>query len=78
MEPMAIISVDGHVTGSREEFRNCVERKYLEAYDDWSKSLDEIGIETLGNLKPELGAASQWVSDRRRGTSSGAQARHCL
>src|SRR5438477_12564572 len=65
MERVGIISVDGHVTGSRQAFRQYVDKKYLEANDAWAKSMDEMGLEFLGNLKPEYDPASQWDSELR-------------
>ena len=35
MERLGIISVDGHVTGSRAQYREYVDRKHLDAYDEW-------------------------------------------
>ena len=64
MERMGIISVDGHVTGSRAEYREFVDPEHLEAYDEWVHAIEALPFE-LGNLKPELGSDSQWDSDKR-------------
>jgi predicted TIM-barrel fold metal-dependent hydrolase len=65
LEKMAVISIDGHVTGSVDQFREYVPRKHLDSFEDWAKMLEAVGIETLGNLRPEFDAAMQWDSQRR-------------
>jgi hypothetical protein len=51
----AIISVDGHVRGSRPVYRNYVEAKHLEAYDDWVRAMEASGRPDAGNCQAELG-----------------------
>jgi predicted TIM-barrel fold metal-dependent hydrolase len=65
MSRMAIISVDGHVTGSFEQFREYVEAQDLDAYDAWVDSLHGIGLTTLGNMKIDADPAMQWDSSMR-------------
>jgi predicted TIM-barrel fold metal-dependent hydrolase len=65
MSRMAIISVDGHVTGSFDQFRDYVDAKHLDAYDSWVKSLESVGLTTLGNMKFDADPAMQWDSAMR-------------
>lgn len=66
MSRMAIISIDGHVTGSFDQFREYVERKDMDAYDAWVKSLADAGLTTLGNMKLNADPAMQWDSSMRQ------------
>jgi hypothetical protein len=45
MDRMGIISIDGHVAGSRPAYREYVDQKNLDAYDAWAKSLDDPGFD---------------------------------
>jgi len=65
MERTAIISVDGHVKASRAGYRDYIEKKYLEQYDESVKAAEEAGIPDAGNLNPEFGFDAQWDSGRR-------------
>jgi len=56
----AIISVDGHVRGSRPVYRNYVEAKHLEAYDDWVRAMEASGRPDAGNCQAELAVEGQW------------------
>ena len=58
----AIISVDGHVRGSRPIYRNYVEAKHLEAYDDWVRAMEASGRPDAGNCQAELAVEGQWDS----------------
>ena len=58
----AIISVDGHVRGSRPIYRNYVEAKHLEAYDDWVRAMEASGRPDGGNCQAELAVEGQWDS----------------
>jgi predicted TIM-barrel fold metal-dependent hydrolase len=61
----AIISVDGHVRGSRPIYRTYVERAHLEAYDEWVADLEASGRADSGNRQPDLPVEGQWDSDVR-------------
>ena len=61
----AIISIDGHVKASRAGYRDYIEKKYLEAYDDSVREAEAAGIPDAGNLNPEYGYDAQWDSARR-------------
>ncbi len=61
----AIISVDGHVRAPRRGYRDYVETRYLERFDDWVKAEEEAGLPESGGLSPGLSTASQWDSDLR-------------
>jgi len=41
MAKTAIISVDGHVKASRQGYRDYIQRKYLDAYDESVKAADD-------------------------------------
>ena len=61
----AIISIDGHVKASRAGYRDYVEKKFLETYDESVHRDEEAGIPDAGNLNPEYGFDAQWDSERR-------------
>jgi len=61
----AIISADGHVRGSRAEYRDYIEKKHLEAYEQEVKAAEEAGTPDAGNLHPDLAPEVQWDSDLR-------------
>jgi predicted TIM-barrel fold metal-dependent hydrolase len=65
MGKTAIISVDGHVKGSRATYREYLPEQYLERYDEQVKAAEEAGMRDAGNLHPELDPAVQWDSDLR-------------
>ncbi len=67
MAKTAIISVDGHVKGSRSEYRDYVPRKFLDVYDEQVKAAEEAGMRDAGNLHPEFAPEVQWDSDLRIG-----------
>jgi predicted TIM-barrel fold metal-dependent hydrolase len=66
MAKTAIISVDGHVKAPRAAYREYVEKKYLEAFDDWLRAQEASGRPDAGNLSPDLAPDAQWDLDRRR------------
>ena len=65
MARTAIISVDGHVKSSRAGYRDYVEKKYLEAYDEQVKAAEEAETPDAGNLHPDFVPEVQWDSDLR-------------
>jgi predicted TIM-barrel fold metal-dependent hydrolase len=65
MTKTAIISVDGHVKGSRKEYRKYVPKKYLQTYDEDVKAAEEAGLRDAGNLHPDFAPEVQWDSDLR-------------
>jgi predicted TIM-barrel fold metal-dependent hydrolase len=65
MAKTAIISVDGHVKAPRAGYRDYVEKRYRDAYDDWVRGCEAAGIPDSGNLNPDYGADAQWDSARR-------------
>jgi predicted TIM-barrel fold metal-dependent hydrolase len=71
MAKTAIISVDGHVKASRAGYRDYIEKKHLEAYDETVKEAEEAGIPDAGNLNPEYGFDAQWDSKARFETLEG-------
>jgi predicted TIM-barrel fold metal-dependent hydrolase len=71
MAKTAIISVDGHVKASRAAYREYIQRRYLEAYDETAKAAEEAGIPDAGNLNPEYGFDAQWDSKARWKTLEG-------
>ena len=54
MSRAAVISIDGHVGGSRTQYRDYVERKYLETYDEQVRAAEEAGLQDAGNLHPRV------------------------
>ena len=67
MAKTAIISIDGHVKGSRREYRDYVPQKHLDVYDEQVKAAEEAGMRDAGNLHPEFAPEVQWDSDLRIG-----------
>ncbi|HXY91717.1 MAG TPA: amidohydrolase family protein, partial [Acidimicrobiia bacterium] len=65
MGKTAIISVDGHVKGSRRQYREYIPKQHLEAYDEQVKAAEEQGLRDAGNLHPEFPPDVQWDSDLR-------------
>src|ERR1700722_18537403 len=65
MERTAIISVDGHVRASRATYRDYVESRYRDVFDEWVRSQEELGVPDQGGVQPGLDAASQWDSELR-------------
>jgi predicted TIM-barrel fold metal-dependent hydrolase len=65
MGKTAIISVDGHVKGSRREYRDYLPKQYLDTYDEQVKEAEEAGTRDAGNLHPEFAPEVQWDSDLR-------------
>ncbi len=65
MAKTAIISVDGHVKGSRAQYRDYIPSEYLETYDEQVKEAEEQGLRDAGNLHPEFLPEVQWDSDLR-------------
>jgi predicted TIM-barrel fold metal-dependent hydrolase len=65
MAKTAIISVDGHVKASRAGYRDYIQTRFLDAYDEWVRAADEAGTPDAGNLNPDYGAEAQWDSERR-------------
>jgi len=65
MSKTAIISVDGHVRASRNDYRNYVEKRFLDAFDDWARSEEAAGAPESGSLSAGLDPTSQWDSDLR-------------
>ena len=65
MGRIAIISIDGHVKASRAEYRDYIEKKYLEVYDEQVKVAEEAGLRDAGNLHMDFDPAVQWDSDLR-------------
>jgi hypothetical protein len=65
MAKTAIISVDGHVKGSRREYRDYLPAKFLETYDEQVKAAEEAGTPDSGNLHPDFAPEVQWNSDLR-------------
>ena len=64
MERTAIISVDGHVRASRSDYRDYIEQRYLDAFDEWIRSQEAAGAPESGN-QPGLDPTSQWDSELR-------------
>jgi hypothetical protein len=62
MEHTAIISVDGHARGSRPIYRNYIDSRHLEAYDDWVRAAAATGRPDSGNCQPDLAVEGQWDS----------------
>jgi predicted TIM-barrel fold metal-dependent hydrolase len=65
MGRIAIISIDGHVKASRAQYRDYIEKKYLEVYDEQVKAAEEAGLRDAGNLHMDFDPAVQWDSDLR-------------
>ena len=52
MERTAIISVDGHVRASRAMYRDYVESRHRDVFDDWVRSQEEMGVPDQGGVQP--------------------------
>jgi hypothetical protein len=59
MAATGIISVDGHVRASRLGYRDYVESRYLELFDEWVRGQEQSGAPESGGLSPGLSVASQ-------------------
>jgi predicted TIM-barrel fold metal-dependent hydrolase len=66
MTRTAIISIDGHVKGSRARYREYITARHLDAYDEWVVAQEEQGLPDAGNLNPEYGEDAQWDSEARQ------------
>ena len=62
---MAIISVDGHARGSRTDYRQYFEEKYLSNYDEFVLSQEQRDLGPPGSVKPGLEPECQWDSQLR-------------
>ena len=65
MTQTAIIYVDGHVKASRSTYREYVEQKHLEAFEEWVRAAEASGRPDAGNMQPDLGPEVQWDLGRR-------------
>ena len=65
MQRMAIISVDGHAKGSRADYRQYFEQKYLSTYDDFVRLQEQQDMPDPGSVKPGLEVECQWDSQLR-------------
>jgi predicted TIM-barrel fold metal-dependent hydrolase len=61
----AIISVDGHVKASRGSYREYVESKFVDAFDEWVAAAERAGGRDAGNVQAQLPDDSQWDVNRR-------------
>ena len=66
MSKTAIISVDGHVKAPRAAYRDYIETKYLQDFDDWLRAEQASGRPDAGNISPDLPPDSQWDFARRQ------------
>ena len=62
MDRVAIISVDGHVKAPRAAYRDYIEQKYLDRFDEWMKSFDGMPD---GFVNAAIGEDAQWDPQRR-------------
>jgi predicted TIM-barrel fold metal-dependent hydrolase len=62
MERLAIISVDGHVKAPRAAYRDYIETKYLDRFDEWVKSGEGTPD---GFVSGAIGEDAQWDPRRR-------------
>ena len=65
MTRTAIISVDGHVKAPRSRYRDYVEQRHLEAFDEWLAAVEAGGRPDRGNMHPDRPDESQWDSALR-------------
>jgi predicted TIM-barrel fold metal-dependent hydrolase len=65
MAKTAIISVDGHVKGSRRAYRDYIPSEHHGAYDEQVRAAEEAGMPDAGNLHPDFAPDVQWDSDLR-------------
>ena len=65
MARTAIISVDGHVKAPRSGYREYVEGKYLDAFDDWLRAAEARGLPDAGSIQSRLDLGVQWEPHRR-------------
>lgn len=64
MDRVAIISVDGHVKAPRTAYRDYVERRYLDRFDEWVEA--GAGMPD-GFVSARIGEDAQWDAQRRIG-----------
>jgi predicted TIM-barrel fold metal-dependent hydrolase len=60
-----IISVDGHVKASVTTYRDYIEAKHVDAFDDWVQSAAATTGRDAGNIQLGLGDEAQWDVSRR-------------
>ena len=65
MARTAIISVDGHVKASRAMYREYIEPKHRDVYDEWVRAAEASGMRDAGNMQPDLPLDAQWDAARR-------------
>jgi hypothetical protein len=65
MGKTAIISVDGHVKGSRAQYREYIPKRFLDTYDEQVREAEEAGVRDAGNLHPDFAPDVQWDSELR-------------
>ena len=63
MGKLAVISIDGHVKAERSAYRDYVEQRFLDDFDAWFASVEQVP--DAGNLNPKLPGEAQWDSERR-------------
>ena len=59
---MAIISIDGHVKAPRAAYRDYIERKHRDAFDEWVQAAEGTPD---GFVSPLIGEDAQWDPQRR-------------
>jgi predicted TIM-barrel fold metal-dependent hydrolase len=65
MSGIPIISVDGHVKAPRDSYRDYIEARYAEAFDEWAAADRATGRRDAGNIQSALDVAAQWDITRR-------------
>jgi predicted TIM-barrel fold metal-dependent hydrolase len=65
MAAIPIISVDGHVKAPRDTYRDYLEARYAEAFDEWAAAARATGRPDAGNIQSAIDVAGQWDITRR-------------
>jgi predicted TIM-barrel fold metal-dependent hydrolase len=65
MTATPIISVDGHVKAPRNAYRDYIEARHAEAFDEWARANSETGRRDAGNIQAALDDEAQWDITRR-------------
>ncbi|HTR71624.1 MAG TPA: amidohydrolase family protein [Mycobacteriales bacterium] len=65
MSKVGIVSVDGHIKAAQQTYRDYLDPRHREAYDEWSASASASGGRDAGNIQAEIPDEAQWDLSRR-------------
>jgi predicted TIM-barrel fold metal-dependent hydrolase len=65
MSATPIISIDGHVKAARDAYRDYIEARHADAFDEWARESRDKNPRDAGNMQFDLDAAAQWDLTKR-------------